>query len=71
MIDDLARVGRPHARQKLRDTECRHGVPRIVGPAQDREQILYVARFQEFRAAVLDERNLPLAELDLKGSRAG
>jgi hypothetical protein len=50
----------------LHDPERRYGVPGVLEPAQDTQQVLNVGDFQELQTAVFDERDAPAGEFDLK-----
>ncbi len=60
------RVRWPHAGHELQHAKRRDLVTRIVRPAQDRQQILDVGRFEKLEAAVLHEGNVAPRELDFE-----
>ena len=62
---------RPDAGQEQEHPEARHPVARVLGAAQDREQVLDVRRLEELEAAVLHERDVAPRQLDLERRRCG
>ena len=62
------RVGqaRPHPGQQLRDPEAGQAVARVLRPAQAGERVLDVRRLEKLQPAVLHERDVAPAELDLQ-----
>ena len=68
LVQEPSRDARANARQKLQNAEGHHPVKGIFSPAQHREQILDMGRFQEFEPAKFDERDVPAAELDFENS---
>ena len=64
-IDGL-RSRRPDAGHELQRSKRGNAVLRVVGPAQECQQVLDVRRFQEFQAAVLHVRDVPPHELELQ-----
>ena len=61
-----ARRAGADAGQQLQDPEGGHAVARVLGQAQEREQILDVRRLDELQAAELDERDVAPPELQLE-----
>ena len=60
------RSGRADALQELEHTEPRDLIARVVGQAEERDQVLDVGRLEVAESAVLDERDLPAGELELE-----
>ena len=54
------------SRQELQHPECGDLVARVLGPAQQTEHILHVPRLEELETAVLHERDIAPAQLDLE-----
>ena len=54
---------RADAGQQAQGPPAGHRVPRVLGQAQQRQQVLDVGRFDELQAAVLDERQAVLRQL--------
>ena len=52
--------------QQLQETEGRDAVARVLGPAQDREQVLDVRELEELEPAELDVGDVAAAQLDLE-----
>ena len=52
-----ARLGGTDAGHELEKSEPRHLVPRIVGEAEGREQVLHVSGLEVPQTPVLDERD--------------
>ena len=63
---DGLRRDRPDPRQELQDPEARQPVARVLGEAQQREQVLDVCGLEELQAAELHERDVAPGELELE-----
>src|SRR5205085_8153884 len=59
-------AGRPESRQQLQNAKTGEGVPRVLRPAQDRQQVLDVCRLDKFEPAIFDERDVAARQLDLQ-----
>ena len=62
-VQHPARIDRPHAGQQLQHAERCKRIARIVRPAQHADHVLDMRGFQEFQAAVFDERDLAAHQL--------
>ena len=71
VLDRQARIGRSHPGQKLQDAKRGERIPRIVRPAQHRQQVFDVRRLEELQAAVLHKRNPARAQAPLREYRCG
>ena len=70
-LAQLPRLDRPHARHQRQDPRRRHFVPRVLGQAQEGEQVLDVGRFHELQPAVLVEGNMPGRQFGLQAACCG
>ena len=59
-------IDRPDAGQKLQRPLCGDAILRIVGPAQDRQKILYMRGLEKFQAAVFHVRNIAAHQLQFE-----
>src|SRR4029079_7015300 len=65
-IEDALRCRRTDAGHQLEQAETSDAVARVLGEAQQSQQILDVGGVKKLEAAELDERNIVLGELDLE-----
>src|ERR1700757_861482 len=63
VVDRLARIDRTHAWEELQGAERGKRVARVVGPAQQRHEVLDVPRFEELQSSEFHEGNLPPGQL--------
>ena len=65
-VEDAPRARRADAVEQLEQAEPAHLIGRVVGQAQQRDEVLDVGRVEVAQAAVLDERDAAARQLELE-----